>query len=259
MRTVYKSLQMFAKLFSRITESSLMEEDIPVRYVFVMLLAISDKDGDVVGTDIAIARRLNMPVDEFARCVAVLGTPDPNSNSKAEDGRRVVPCDSERGYRVVNYAKYRAMTTEFQKKEYMRQYMAEYRKRHVKLTDSNNKTPATPLVPLCLTSASASESASESSGIKEGAGNHQGVAIGNLPTDEQAAGWLSQARENGADYTAAEMRSALLALRANGGMWGKNPIVDWRSGLERQIQFDRRTGGAKGPVVPARPDHSKGF
>ena len=31
---------MFAKLFERITESSLMEEEIPVRYCFVMLLAI---------------------------------------------------------------------------------------------------------------------------------------------------------------------------------------------------------------------------
>lgn len=148
---------MFAKLFARITESSLMEEEIPVRYTFVMLLAIADKEGDVIGTDVAIARRLNMPLEEFQRCVGILGMPDPSSNSKDAEGKRVIPADSERGYKVVNYLKYRELTSEFHKKNYMRSYMRDYRQRNnVKLTESNSKTPA-----------SASESASESaSGLK---------------------------------------------------------------------------------------------
>ena len=108
---------MFAKLFSRITESSLMEQSIPVRYTFVMLLAIADKEGDVIGTDVAISRRLNMPVEEFQSCIHVLGQEDQDSNSKEMSGKRVTVCDGERGYHVVNYVKYREMTTEFQKKE----------------------------------------------------------------------------------------------------------------------------------------------
>lgn len=150
-----------------------MEEAIPVRYVFVMLLAIADSEGDVVGTDIAIARRLNMPVEEFQKCVAVLGTADPDSNSKDMNGRRVVLSDSERGYRVVNYAKYRELTTEFQKKNYMRRYMREYREKgkvanDVKLTKSYSKTDVNTLDTPSLTSASVSVSES-SSGGKESA------------------------------------------------------------------------------------------
>jgi hypothetical protein len=61
---------MYAKLMSRITESSLMEEGIPVRYTFMMLLAIADPKGYVVGTDVAIARRLNMGAKEFKECLS---------------------------------------------------------------------------------------------------------------------------------------------------------------------------------------------
>lgn len=44
---------------------------------------------------------------------------------------------------------------------------------------------------------------------------------------------------NGADYTREELKSAFLAMSANGWMWGKNPVVDHRAALERQIQTDR--------------------
>lgn len=118
---------MFAKLFSRITESSLMSEDIPVRYCFVMLLAIADPQGYVVGTDVAISRRLNMDLDEFRRCIEKLMSPDPDSNSMEEEGRRVIVSDCERGYFLVNYRKYRDTRDEEHRREYMRAYMRKYR------------------------------------------------------------------------------------------------------------------------------------
>lgn len=129
---------MYAKLFSRITESSLMEEEIPVRYTFVMLLAIADPKGYVIGTDIAIARRLNMPLAQCAECLKELGEPDPDSNSKAEEGRRLIPSDCERGYKIVNYESYRDVRDEDQRREYMRDYMRDYRKRDVN-TVNNGK------------------------------------------------------------------------------------------------------------------------
>lgn len=114
---------MFVKLYSRITESSLMEQPIEVRYTFMMLLAIADPTGRVVGTDIAIARRINLPLLTFVNSVNSLKEPDPDSNSKEEDGRRVVSSDSERGYQIVNYQKYRNLKDENAKREYMRTYM----------------------------------------------------------------------------------------------------------------------------------------
>ncbi len=118
---------MYAKLMSRITESSLMEEDVPVRYCFMMMLAIADPQGYVIGTDIAIARRMNLPVSEFKEYVAELMQPDPDSNSHEQEGRRVVVSDSERGYYVVNYRKYRDTRDEESRRDYMRKYMQERR------------------------------------------------------------------------------------------------------------------------------------
>jgi hypothetical protein len=118
---------MYSKLFSRITESSLMEEPIPTRYVFVMLLAIADAQGYVIGTDVAIARRINMPLRDFLPCIDRLMEPDAHSNSQAEDGRRVIRSDGERGYKIVNYTVYREINSANGKREYMRDYMRDYR------------------------------------------------------------------------------------------------------------------------------------
>lgn len=100
-----------------------MEESINTRYTFIMLLAIADPHGLVVGTDVAIARRINMTLLDFVNSVKQLQKPDPNSNSKEEDGRRVIESESERGYQLVNYMKYRNLRNEDQKREYMREYM----------------------------------------------------------------------------------------------------------------------------------------
>jgi uncharacterized phage protein (TIGR02220 family) len=119
---------MYAKLFSRIAQSSLMEEDVETRYCFMMLLAIADSGGDVIGTDVALARTVNLPLDTFKRCVARLMEPDADSNSQVHEGRRLVPSESGRGYRVVNYCTYRSIKTAEEKKAYMREYMAQRRK-----------------------------------------------------------------------------------------------------------------------------------
>lgn len=121
-------MNMYAKLFARITESSLMEESVNVRYVFIMMLAIADPKGVVIGTDIAISRRLNIPLGEFKSCAALLSAPDPESNSQKQEGRRLVPSDGERGYLIVNYATYRDIRDEEERREYMKTYMQRRRK-----------------------------------------------------------------------------------------------------------------------------------
>ena len=62
----------------------------------------------------------------------------------------------------------------------------------------------------------------------------------NLPTLEIAKRWLEDWRKNGADYSVSELSTAFLACSANGWMWGRNPVVDFRAALERQIQTDRQ-------------------
>ncbi len=127
-------LSMYAKLFSRISQSSLMEEDVHVRYCFMMFLAIADQNGDVIGTDVAIARHVNLPLEKFTECVKELMSPDANSNSPEHEGRRVIESENGRGYHVVNYTKYRLIKTDEEKRTYMREYM---RRRRNSKNDSN--------------------------------------------------------------------------------------------------------------------------
>ena len=153
----------YAKLFSRITESSLMEEEIPVRYTFVMLLAIADPTGLVIGTDVAIARRLNMPVKDFIKCIEVLGSPDKESNSKEFEGRRVIPSEGERGYQIVNYVRYRGLKNETSRRDYMRGYMRDYRSK--KNSCKQNSLPTLPGANPASAYASASNGEGEGRGL----------------------------------------------------------------------------------------------
>lgn len=134
-----------------------MEETIPVRYAFVMMLAIADEQGVVVGTDVAIARRINMPLPEFQDAIGVLSAPDPESNNLEHEGRRIIQSDGERGYQVVSYVKYRGMKSEEDRRGYMRDYMRKYRGDNVNVNKSLHESTKS-------YSASASASASESEG-----------------------------------------------------------------------------------------------
>lgn len=111
-----------------------MEEPIEVRYTFAFMLAICDPTGHVIGTDVAIARRLNMGVPDFQKCIGALMAPDEDSNSKEEEGRRVIPSEGERGYRLVNYLTYRDMKDEEHRRNYMADYMKKYREKKALLT-----------------------------------------------------------------------------------------------------------------------------
>ena len=118
---------MYAKLFARIAQSSIMEEEVKTRYVFMMLLAVADDKGDIIGTDIAIARMINIPKSDFVVAIERLKAPDPDSNSPYHEGRRLIPSDSGRGYTVVNYLTYRAIKSNAEKRDYMKNYMRDRR------------------------------------------------------------------------------------------------------------------------------------
>lgn len=74
--------------------------------------------------------------------------------------------------------------------------------------------------------------------FREG-GVGEGARSAHAPKWEYALGWLKDAIKNGSDYTEEETKQAWLALDANGWMWGKNPIIQWKSALERRIGDDR--------------------
>lgn len=95
----------YVKLDAGILDSTLWLEDSDTCKVFITLLAMTRSDGLVEATAPVIARRANINIDRARHALKVLESPDPDSRSLADDGRRIRRVDG--GYEIVNYLKYR--------------------------------------------------------------------------------------------------------------------------------------------------------
>jgi len=134
---------MYAKIFEQIYDSSIAE-DYQVRHVFMDLLVLADQTGVVDMTVEAVARRTNVPIEIIRKSLLTLSTPDPDSRSKEEDGRRIVPLDDRGwGWQIVNFAGYHKIKNESARREYMKDYMR--KRRAKKATVKQALTPVNPL------------------------------------------------------------------------------------------------------------------
>lgn len=98
----------YAKVFSSIYDGSL-RGNWKALVTFQQLLVLKDRDGVVDMTPHSISHRTGIPLRIILEGLGVLEAPDPDSRSKAEDGRRIVRLDPARewGWRIVNAERYR--------------------------------------------------------------------------------------------------------------------------------------------------------
>lgn len=121
---------MFAKVFSQIFDSSIAD-NYRHRHVFMDLLVLADSDGVLDMTAGAISRRTNVPLEQVEEALKALSSPDPESRTPGEDGRRLLPIDEGRswGWRIVNYGTYRRIRDEESRREYFRDYRRQEREK----------------------------------------------------------------------------------------------------------------------------------
>jgi len=114
---------MFAKIFGQIFDSSIAE-NYTTRHVFMDLLVLADAEGAVDMTVEAVSRRTNVPLEIVRKAITELLEPDHASRSKELDGRRLEPLEAHRawGWKIVNYAHYRAILDEDARRSYFRDY-----------------------------------------------------------------------------------------------------------------------------------------
>jgi len=119
---------MYSKVFQQIFDSSISEDHV-VRHIFMDLLVLADRHGEVDMTIFAISRRTNVPLEAVRRAIERLTEPDPDSRTDVEEGRRLILIDHHRdwGWRIVNFAHYNAMRNEDARREYFREYKAKRR------------------------------------------------------------------------------------------------------------------------------------
>jgi hypothetical protein len=141
----------FTKLDSGIVNSSVWAESLATRVLWITMLAMSDENGFVSSSKSGLLRAANVPVDDFDVAIKTLESPDVESRTPDNNGRRVEKIDG--GWVILNFMKYRARS----------EVIKEQTKERVKrFRDKKNKSVTLHSLHETLPSASASASASAS-------------------------------------------------------------------------------------------------
>lgn len=106
---------MYVKLFSSILDSTIWAEGPETRIVWITMLAMADKDGDVRCSPSGLARRANVTPEAAHAAVEQLLAPDADSATPDHEGRRIEAQDG--GWHILNYVKYRQIQDREARKE----------------------------------------------------------------------------------------------------------------------------------------------
>jgi hypothetical protein len=133
----------YGKLFASLYQGTLRGNADGI-LVFTCIIAHMDMHGYVDMHDRAIAEAVGIPQDRVRAAILELESPDPESRSPEEGGRRIVRIDEHRawGWRVVNGPKYRAIRNEEDRREQNRAAQGRWRERSkVQSADVSHSKP----------------------------------------------------------------------------------------------------------------------
>jgi len=113
-----RRLKIYAKLFASLYQGTLRGQPDEI-LVFTNLLAHCDSTGHVDKHPKAISEETGLSISRVQDALFFLESPDPESRSPEEEGRRIIRLDEHRswGWRIVNHGKYRAIRSEEDRRE----------------------------------------------------------------------------------------------------------------------------------------------
>ncbi len=125
----------YTKLFSTIVTSTIWQEPDRTRIVWITMLALSDKNGEIHASIPGLARVAGVPVEDCEKALTAFLSPDGYSRTPEHEGRRIAKIDG--GWELLNFQKYRllASTADTLAKNANRQ--KKWRQRNGQITDSN--------------------------------------------------------------------------------------------------------------------------
>jgi hypothetical protein len=131
----------YSKLFSSIVHSSLWTEPDHIRLLFVTLLAIADREGNVWGSRLGLERLANISWDKETdrNPWEALMSPDSDSSdllrNPENEGRRIEEVPG--GFQILNFLYYRALRNDDDRRDQNR--LSQRRHRAKKSAESRNK------------------------------------------------------------------------------------------------------------------------
>ena len=124
----------FTKLFASLITSSVWQLDDKTRLVWITLLAMKDRCGDVAASLPGLANLARVSIEDCQKALDRLEAPDPYSRNPANEGRRIVPILG--GWRVLNHEHYRMRRDPEARRKQNREAQARYRERKPKVSQS---------------------------------------------------------------------------------------------------------------------------
>jgi hypothetical protein len=95
----------FSKLFADIIHSTVWREPMHVKVVWITMLAMADRHGQVFASIPGLADSAKVSLEECIEALEVFSSPDKYSRTKDYEGRRIVEIDG--GWLLLNYEKFR--------------------------------------------------------------------------------------------------------------------------------------------------------
>ncbi len=117
----------YTKLFNSILDSTVWCESNETRILWFTLLAMSDKYGEISAAIPGLANRARLTIEQTQSGIALFLGPDKFSRTPDFEGRRIEVIPG--GWRLLNHAKYRALLSADERREYFRLKKREYRAR----------------------------------------------------------------------------------------------------------------------------------
>jgi hypothetical protein len=116
----------FAKLDSGIVNSTIWVQPHDVLRVWIWFLSQADGKGNVNTAAPALSLICMVPLERMREILTLLESPDPDSRSPNDDGRRIEKLEGG-GWRIINYGKYRESRDHEDRKEYQRNWDRQHR------------------------------------------------------------------------------------------------------------------------------------
>jgi hypothetical protein len=118
----------YTKVFNSILCSTVWREPAATKVVWITLLAMADRHGEVQASIPGLANLSGQSIEETEAALATFLAPDPYSRTPEHEGRRIEAIDG--GWYILNHGKYRERMSEEDTKERNKIRQARFRERH---------------------------------------------------------------------------------------------------------------------------------
>jgi len=105
----------FVKIYGSILRSSVWQQPLATKVVWITMLALADENGLVEASIPGLAATAGVTLEDCEAALACFTSPDRYSGSDVDEGRRIRPCRG--GWVIINHKYYRELRTERQLRE----------------------------------------------------------------------------------------------------------------------------------------------